>query len=280
VSALDQLLATCLGSAVLRRETLTGGCIADVYRVELADGRRIVVKHGGASLDTEGWMLNYLAKNGLPVPRVIVAEPSLLAMDFIEGTSRFDAKTEAHAAELLAALHARTADGFGLERDTVIGPLAQPNPWTASWLEFWRDQRLLHMAAEAATVGRLTAPTHDRIRALADRLPSLLEEPEAPALLHGDVWTTNVLASRGRITAFLDPAIYYGHPEAELAFIILFGTFGEPFFTSYAQQRPIRPGFFERRRTIYNLYPLLVHARLFGGGYESQIASALRSLGF
>jgi fructosamine-3-kinase len=77
----------------------------------------------------------------------------------------------------------------------------------------------------------------------------------------------------------LDPSIYYAHPEIELAFITLFGTFGDAFFDRYQQLRPIRPGFFESRRDIYNIYPLLVHARLFGGGYAQQISAALRGLG-
>lgn len=248
--------------------------------MDLADGRRCVVKHGGGSLDVEGWMLGLLAARGLPVPRVLVSEPTLLAMEFVEGASRFDRASERHAAELVAALHSNSAERFGLERDTVIGPLRQPNPWTASWIEFWREQRLLHMAGESHRAGRISDRTLARVRALADRLAGLLEEPDRPALLHGDVWTTNVLAKGGRVTALLDPAVYYGHPEAELAFITLFGTFGDVFFDRYRELCGIRPGFFERRRTIYNLYPLLVHARLFGGGYEAQVASDLRALGF
>jgi fructosamine-3-kinase len=80
------------------------------------------------------------------------------------------------------------------------------------------------------------------------------------------------LPCRGRIAGFIDPAIYHADPEIELAFSTVFGTFGEPFFRRYAELRPIRPGFFEVRRDLYNLYPLLVHARLFGGGYRSQVS--------
>jgi fructosamine-3-kinase len=118
-----------------------------------------------------------------------------------------------------------------------------------------------------------------RIERFAARLPALLEPPAFPALLHGDVWTTNVLASRGRITAFLDPAIYHGHPEVELAFVPLFSTFGHDFFDAYAALNPIRPGFFDTRRDLYNLYPLLVHVRLFGAGYLGGIDATLRRHG-
>ena len=98
---------------------------------------------------------------------------------------------------------------------------------------------------------------------------------DQPSLIHGDVWTTNVLASSERITGFLDPAIYYADPEIELAFITLFNTFGRPFFQRYHELRPISTDFWEIRRDLYNLYPLLVHVRLFGGGYVGAVEQIL-----
>ena len=100
------------------------------------------------------------------------------------------------------------------------------------------------------------------------------------SLIHGDVWTTNVLARNGRVTGFIDPAIYYAHAEIELAFTTLFGTFDEDFLRRYEELRPIAPGFMEVRRDIYNLYPLLVHVRLFGGGYVASVESILHRFGF
>jgi fructosamine-3-kinase len=263
---------------------LSGGCIGSVYRAEARDGKRAVVKadHGGAArLDVEGQMLNYLAQHSqLPVPKVYCALPSLLVMEFIEGNSLFSASAEGHAAELLAELHAIAAPSFGFEADTLIGGLRQPNRWTERWIDFFRDQRLLYMGEEARRSGSLPAEVWKRIQTFASALEDFLEEPPQPALLHGDVWTTNVLAADDRITGFLDPAVYYGHPEIELAFITLFNTFGSRFFSRYEELRGIRPGFFERRRDIYNLYPLLVHTRLFGGGYATSVSNTLRQLGF
>jgi len=226
-------------------------------------------------------MLRYLSEHsGLPVPAVRHSEPNLLIMDFAEGNSHFPAAAQRHAAELLAALHGVRGPAYGLERDTLIGPLRQPNPWTDSWTDFFRDQRLLAMGEEARRSGSLSKRGFQRLEAFARRLGDFIEEPAAPSLLHGDVWTTNVLASGGRITAFIDPAVYYGHPEIELAFTTLFGTFGEAFFERYKELRPISPDFFEQRREIYNLYPLLVHTRLFGGGYAQSAERILGSLGF
>jgi fructosamine-3-kinase len=136
------------------------------------------------------------------------------------------------------------------------------------------------MAGLARAAGSLPMAMLQRLERLAARLDTLLEEPPYPSLLHGDLWTGNVLVGRGgRIAGFVDPAIYFGHPEIELAFGTLFGTFGAPFFRRYAEQRPLTPGFFELRRDLYNLYPLLVHVCLFGAGYLGGIERTLGRLG-
>ena len=275
-------IACLLGRVVADIAPLGGGCVSAVYEVRLDDGRRLVVKaddSGGGNLPVEAFMLDYLAERGLPAPAVVAVSEGLLVMEYAEGDSLFDAAAESHAAHLLAALHAQTAPAFGFERDTLIGGLRQPNTPAARWLDFFAEQRLSYMAAEAARAGRLPATTRARVERLAGRVGDWLVEPARPALIHGDVWTTNVLARAGRVTAFLDPAIYYADPEIELAFIGLFGTFGRAFYEQYHALRPIAPGFFEERRELYNLYPLLVHVRLFGGSYVGQVERTLAAYG-
>jgi fructosamine-3-kinase len=265
-----------LGARPVRRTSLSGGSIATVEAVDLDDGRRIVVKTGASGLPLEARMLTYLAENSrLPVPRVLLAREGLLAMALLPGTTHLDAAAEEHAAELLADLHGVTAERFGLEYDTVIGGLAQPNPGTASWIAFFRDHRLLYMARDCHQAGKLDDRFLRRIERLADKLDDLLEEPEHPSLIHGDMWGGNILGENGRVTGFLDPAIYFAHGEIELAFSTLFGTFGEPFFRRYHEIRPIRPGFFETRKDIYILWHLLTHVRLFGAGYLGGIERVL-----
>ncbi len=277
---LSTRLTTIFDTPVSHLSPLSGGCVGEVYRAELSDGRAFVVKVDRASspvLEREGWMLRYLAEHTrLPVPEVVYSDASLLVMTFLPGSSHFDARSEAHAAELLAELHAITAPAFGLERDTLIGGLHQPNPWTESWIAFFRDHRLRYMARAAYEAGRLPAETLREVERLAGKLDRWLDEPPRPALIHGDVWSGNVLAQDGRITGFLDPAIYFADPEMELAFITLFHTFGDVFFRRYDELHGIRPGFWEVRRDLYNLYPLLVHVRLFGGGYVGAVQHILR----
>lgn len=277
-------IETAVSQKVIDIAPLSGGCIGQVYRVRLADGAKVVVKaDDGRSpkLNIEGRMLHYLeAHSNLPVPHVLFSQPRLLIMTFLPGDSHFPPAAQEDAAELLAALHNVSAPTFGLEWDTLIGGLHQPNKPMLSWLDFFREQRLLYMAGEGIRSGRLPKEIFTRLEKFCAQLDRWLREPERPSLIHGDVWTTNVLAVDNKITGFVDPAIYYADPEIELAFTTLFGTFGEPFFRRYQEIRPLPDGFFDTRRDIYNLYPLLVHVRLFGGSYVASVDRTLRRFGF
>ena len=272
-----------LGERLSSARPLGGGCIGEVYRAELTDGTPIVAKvdrEGGANLGREAYMLRYLSVNSdLPVPEVYHGSEALLLMEFVEGESRFSPAAERHAAELLAGLHGITAEEYGHERDTLIGSLDQPNPWTRSWAKFFREHRLLYAAGVAHGAGRLPDEDLRRVDRLAERLEEIIGEPNPPSLIHGDAWSANVLAKDDRLTAFLDPAIYHADPEIELAYINLFNSFGEPFMQRYAEIRPIPDAFFEARRDLYSLYPLLVHTYYFGGGYLGMVRGVLGRFG-
>jgi len=255
------------------------------YRVALCDGRTLAVKlregDGRADLSLEAYMLGELSRHSdLPVPAVYLADPDLLVMEFIETDGgRITPQVERHAAELIAALHATPRPSFGYERDTLIGPLPQPNPLSDRWVPFFRDHRLLAVARAAEAEGWLPPKLLARLERLTERLPDYLNEPRHSSLLHGDLWTGNVLVRGDRIAGFVDPAIYWGHPEIELAFATMFGTFGEAFFDAYEALLPLEPGFHEIRSALYKLYPTLVHVRLFGAAYLPPIEQTLRRVG-
>jgi len=277
-------IETLTGERPDRLCALSGGCVGDVYRASMPFGQDLVAKVGDAQsgLDLEGFMLRYLAKHSeLPVPDVVSTDETLLLMRLVESGGGLGTPVQRDAASHVAALHTITTDqGFGFECDTVIGGLPQPNPWTPKWVDFFRDQRLMYMGREAERTGQLPTATLVRLSQFCDKLDHWIEEPAQPSLIHGDMWSGNVLSAHGRITGFIDPAIYFADAEIELAFTTLFATFNDAFFSRYHELKPIRPGFFEQRRDLYNLYPLLVHVRLFGGSYVNSVDTTLRKFGY
>jgi fructosamine-3-kinase len=278
-------LQAALGSAVSETAPLPVGFGLTGLTVRLEDGRHVAVKArtsvSGPSLALEGYMLSELERlSDLPVPHVHLAEPDLLVMDFIDNDGgAITPAVERDAARLIAALHATPRKTFGYACDTLIGPLPQPNPESSLWVPFFRDHRLLHMARAAHDEGRLPAFLLSRLETLAERLDDYLLEPPFPSLLHGDLWTGNVLVRGNRIAGVVDPAISFGHMEIELAFTTMFGTFGKAFFEAYEDLAPLEPGFHDLRRDLYNLYPALVHVRLFGGSYIAGIDRTLARIG-
>ncbi|MFB6152201.1 MAG: fructosamine kinase family protein [Haloarculaceae archaeon] len=254
---------------------LDGGMIGEVYRADFPDRPALVAKVGDTPLSVEARMLRALDDAGLPVPAVEHASDELLLMEYVDADGPITPAVERDVADHLAALHGETASAYGFPFDTLTGPLDQPNPWTDSWVAFFRDQRLRYMAELVREGGELSASLHDRVERVADSLGELLVEPERPTLIHGDCWRENVLAcERGDgVAAFLDPACYYAHREVELAYVRWTDAFGDPFFERYRERRGIDPGF-EERYPVYALYPTLTHVRLFGEEY----LPALRAL--
>ncbi len=294
-----QFLTDALGSPPASSRPLSGGCVANVALITTENNTRAVLKQGDDSLAIEAHMLRQLAeRSSLPVPAVIATAPRLLLIEFIDAAGSLTAAAQHDAADHLAALHTITptpADdapsptAFGFPTDTLIGPLHQPNPWTTTWHAFFRDHRLIHAADAALTEGQLPTELHRRIHRLAETIDEHTCPPPAGPpgptgrLLHGDCWAGNVLTAPNNehIAAFIDPAIYFGHPEIELAFSTLFGTFSKPFFDRYAERSDAVqdwPGFHNHRKHLYNLYPLLTHVRLFGSTYLPQLHNTLKTL--
>ena len=269
------------GARVLSLQPLAGGCIAEVYRVSFEHRPDAVAKVDNTpdpTLDIEGDMLSELARTHAPIPRVIAAQRDVLLIEHIENDGQKSAEGEQELASVLAALHTHRSDSYGLDRDTLIGPLDQPNRWTESWPRFYAEQRVRPMADLAEGQRALPHGCHERLIDICDRMEQLIGVPNPPALIHGDLWAGNILWHRGHLAAIIDPAIYYADPEIELAFIDLMGGVGDAFWASYTKARPIAAEFWRHRNRLYQLYPLLVHAALFGGGYGSSVDRIAREL--
>ncbi len=264
-----------LGRKIQALAPLSAANNAQIFRLSCEKGGVFVAKVANRGLDVEAWMLNYLrTKTGLPVPRVLYSNEHVIIMEFIESHYGMTAASQKHAAELLAELHKIRTNRYGLERDTLIGSLKQPNDQTTDWIAFFVEHRLLYMAREAMKEGKVDAKFMKLVDKMAGKVSGYIKRPNPPSLVHGDIWGGNVLAGRDRIAAFLDPAIYYADYEIELAFIRLFNTFDSSFFSRYNEITPIAPGF-EERADIYSLYPLLVHTRLFGLSYARKALKIL-----
>ena len=266
----------------IRRMRLGANSVATIDLEILPDGTKRIVKSSENAfvLEAEATMLDHLSPH-LRVPRVLEHAPGRLVMEYIPSDNACNGSCEEEIADALARLHGVTAAGvFGFASDTTIGPFRQRNRPRIRWVDFYREMRVLDFAARAFDEGRIDKALLGRIEKLAANFEQFLTEPEHSSLLHGDVWSGNVLTFENRLAAFIDPACYYGHFEMELAFIGMFDTFGERFYARYREHRRIDAEFFAVRADLYRLFPYLVHVRAFGGGYLGGLESILRRAGY
>jgi fructosamine-3-kinase len=268
IPALQTEIEKAIGQKIKSIAPLSAANNAQIYRLLTESGAVAVAKVAEHGLDTEAFMLRYLKENSaLPVPRVLYSNAHVIIMEYMPASGVVDHGAQRNAAEVLAALHSVTQDTYGFERETVISGIKQVNTPTKDWVGFFAQNRLLPVAKGAVDEKKVDPKFVKQVEKLITRLPNILQPCQPPGLIHGDVWSGNILCVPGKISAFLDPAIYYADPEIELAYIRLFNTFNDSFFARYAEIRPIRKGFFEERADIYALYPLLVHTRMFGASY-------------
>ncbi|HDR29356.1 fructosamine kinase family protein [Rhodovulum sp.] len=259
-------IGALLGIPVTGIVPLHGGSLSQVMRVTLTDGRVVVAK-SGPLVAREARMLAAMAQAGVPCPAVIALAGDLMLMEHLDETRAGPAGWAA-LGRALSRLHAARGAGYGWDEDHAFGPAAIPNAPCPDWPGFWAERRLL------AWPGALPADLAGRVERLAARLPDLLPRHPPPALLHGDLWAGNVLFTQ-QGAALIDPACYHGHAEVDLAMLHLFGRPGADLAGAYD---PPEPGW-QARRPLYQLWPALVHLRLFGGGYRGMVEKCLDAVG-
>jgi fructosamine-3-kinase len=290
-------VASAIGAAaqrpfLLQRATpVGGGDINRSFRLEGTDGSRYFLKLNAArhlALPSTWLRTGFIAEAAglqaiaatqtLRVPQVIAHGTSegmsFLVLEHLPLSGRGDAR---RLGEQLAALHRHSADHFGFPQDNFIGTTPQPNDWTDDWPDFWRERRLgfqLQLAAQNGYGGELQRLGTQ----LMDALPEFFADySPQPSLLHGDLWEGNHgFLADGTPTVF-DPAAYYGDRECDLAMTELFGGYPAEFYAAYQAAWPLDAGY-ARRRDLYNLYHILNHANLFGGGYARQAESMISAL--
>lgn len=270
------------GFRIRDRQSVGGGCINDAYRIQ-GDGQEYFVKVNAAAglsmFEAEAAGLQALADaRAIRVPRPVTTGVSggqaFLVMEYIALGGPGNANL---LGEQMAALHGVTRDQYGWDRDNTIGSTPQINTPGPDWVSFWRDRRLgfqLQLAGQRG-IGHGALRKGERLQeGLADLFTNY--RPVA-SLLHGDLWSGNYSAdAQGRPVIF-DPAVYFGDRETDIAMTELFGGFGAGFYAAYRQHWPLDPGY-AVRKTLYNLYHILNHFNLFGGGYGMQAERMIEQL--
>lgn len=284
--ALTAALSDAVGAAVTSVAAVGGGCIANACRVE-TEARSYFLKWGRGDVaetfpaEAAGLKTLAAADSPLVVPEVIARQPAsdetpaFLVTEWIN-SGRKGLHFWSSFGKGLAALHEHTGDQYGFDRDNFIGRLPQKNASARTWPRFFRTQRLVPQVDMARERGRWQAEWDAPIETLYRRLPDLLPAQPDRSVLHGDLWSGNFMVTAIGDVALVDPAVYYGHRETDLAMTELFGGFDEAFYTAYREAYPLEPGY-EERRDIYNLYHLINHLNHFGGRYASSVDATLRA---
>lgn len=259
-----------------------GGCINNGGRLATSHGNYFLKWNDAAKFSqmfqAEAKGLKLLTESkSMYIPEVIGAGEAgsfqFLVLEFINASHRSQHYWRDFGIQL-AALHQTTTTSFGLDHDNYIGSLPQQNTLLNSWIDFFIHNRLeaqLRLAERSALAGK---NLQKNFETLYKKLPGLLIA-EKPALLHGDLWSGNVMVNQHGSPSLIDPAVYFGHREMDIAMTQLFGGFNPEFLHAYNEVFPLQPGV-EDRLQIYNLYPLLVHVNLFGADYLAQVNSILR----
>lgn len=282
--AITQAIADATGTAFTPRtqRSVSGGCINQSYL--LADGeRRFFVKLNDAKrlpmFEAEAAGLQeILASNTVRVPQPlchgITNDQAYLVMEYLDLRAHGDAAALGHQ---LAQMHRPQQAYFGGPRNNTLGSTPQPNTQMATWVSFWRDKRLgyqLHLAAQNGYGGKLQTQGEKLLAGLDAFFTDY--QPQA-SLLHGDLWGGNHGYLADGTPVIFDPAVYYGDRETDLAMTELFGGFAPAFYAAYRETWPVDAGYAERK-TLYNLYHILNHANLFGGGYAAQALQMMNLL--
>ncbi|MBA3648537.1 MAG: fructosamine kinase family protein [Chitinophagales bacterium] len=261
---------------------VSGGCINQCYVVTTSYGKFFLKLNSGAypkMFETEKKGLELLnhAVTGIAPDSIGIDEKNdqiqLLVLECIE-TAKPAYDFWDDFAKKLSVIHQSTGEFFGLDHNNYIGSLLQNNDPLPDWNSFFITRRIepqLRMAIDQKSIEKDATPYFER---LYPRLSEIFPI-EKPSLIHGDLWSGNFMTGKDGYVKLIDPAVYFGHRETDLAMSKLFGGFSNKFYESYQQYAPLEQGF-EKRKDVYNLYPLLVHVNLFGGNYSQQVMSIIK----
>jgi len=280
-AAVRASIEEALGVRIAKLRPTSGGSIAEAFVATFVSGATAFVKTHptlpAIAMQREAEGLEWLASaRAVRIPKVLAVgreTTPFLVLELVDVGRGGDADEEAFGREL-AALHRTGAPRFGHDVDNFLAILPQENAASPSWASFYRDRRLAPLALLARAKGLIGASLSRRLDQVCDKLEALVGPEEPPARLHGDLWGGNRVVDRAGRSWLVDPAVYGGHREIDLAMMRLFGGFGARAFSAYADAFPLAPGAAERV-LLNQLYPILAHVVMFGAGYVSQLETAL-----
>ncbi len=273
------------GSEIVSIQSLSGGCISNAYKLEMKSGEFYFLKNNyGSSKDMfikEAHGLIELKKPSvIRVPEVILCDDSFILTEFIS-TGNKNKNFFEDFGRSFAKLHKFHNESFGFYEDNYIGSNVQQNIANETekdnWIKFYFNKRILFQLRLAEKNGYSTKELTKGISALENKIEKIfVGSEELPSLLHGDLWGGNYIVDEAGNACLIDPAVYYGHREADLAMTKLFGGFKPEFYQAYNEMFPLADGY-NYREGIYKLYHVLNHLNLFGRGYYSQAISIIKS---
>ncbi|MCO4780718.1 MAG: fructosamine kinase family protein [Candidatus Cloacimonetes bacterium] len=288
-------LATDLGQNLNGYQLMSDSHTGAVYLIDYGHGQKVVCKHDykfqptknkegnvntSSLVSSEAHSLLYLKKNTiLAVPHVISTHSSYLILNHIE-QKKLNKRSELAAYDI-SNLHSQSHSNFGFEQNNYIAGISQNNEWNSSWVDFYATQRLAPIAKHLQNKQIIGKRFLDRIHLLCEKLDDYIPNKPKPSLLHGDLWAGNILSSSEEKLVYIDPAPYYGHFEMEIAFLLMFQTFNQDFYSIYNSFFRLDNDFYNTRVSLYQMYPQMVHAYLYDdASYLHPIHKTLEKLGF
>ena len=273
-----------LGSPITDMHSLSGGCISNAYKISTNDGNSFFLKYNFSAdsnmFIAEAHGLLELEKAGvITIPKVIGFDKDFILLELIDSSGKVKNFSEDFGRKF-ALLHKFNNENYGFYENNFIGSNPQlnipENDENKSWTHFYFNRRILYQYHLTEKLGNSTSELKKAISLLENKIDSIVtDNGEKPSLLHGDLWGGNYMVDKNGLACLIDPAVYYGNREADLAMTKLFGGFDSKFYHAYNEEYPLPDGY-NYRENIYKLYHVLNHLNLFGSGYYSQAISLIR----
>jgi fructosamine-3-kinase len=273
-----------LGGKIISFTSLSGGCISDAYKIITEKSEQYFLKFNSSSASDmfikEAHGLMELEKsNAIRIPKVLSYDEDYILLELIPSGNKNKNFFEEFGRSF-AEMHKHSSETFGFYEDNFIGSNLQMNIpdeiEATDWTSFYFNKRILFQLHLAEKLGNSTDTLRNGVSKLENKIEDIIGgSKEKPSLLHGDLWGGNYMVDENGNAVLIDPAVYYGHREADLAMTKLFGGFSSEFYKTYFETFPLEDGY-EYRENIYKLYHMLNHLNLFGGGYYSQAISLIK----